>query len=145
MLDSRVRKDPSFLFLSSSRSDLIVLFTLLPRPLLLVVSTHVVHHVQSSARVYVRERCHDGRNLLLRGQAQRLTKELVQLAPVGTDVVIANNDSANHAAAGTGSNSAALSADEKVKRKYCAWIGGAHYAESTPSAFLSKDQFFSSI
>ena len=79
------------------------------------------------------------------GMAQRLTKELAQLAPVGTDVVIANNDSANHAAAGTGSNSAALSADEKVKRKYCAWIGGAHYAESTPSAFLSKDQFFSSI
>ena len=36
--------------------------------------------------------------------AQRLIKELVQLAPVGTDVVIANNDSANHAAAGTGSN-----------------------------------------
>ena len=77
--------------------------------------------------------------------AQRLIKELVQLAPVGTDVVIANNDSANHAAAGTGSNSAALSADEKVKRKYCAWIGGAHYAESAPSAFLSKDQFFPSI
>ena len=48
------------------------------------------------------------------GMAQRLTKELVQLAPVGTDVVIANNDSANHAAAGTGSNSAALSADEKA-------------------------------
>jgi hypothetical protein len=121
VLDSRDRKDP-FLFLSSSRSDSIVLFTLLPRPLLLVVSTHVVHHVQSSARVYVRERCHDGRNLLLRGQAQRLTKELVQLAPVGTDVVIANtvrSDSANHTASGTGSNSAALSVDETVKRKYC--------------------------
>ena len=72
--------------------------------------------------MYVRERCHDGRNLLLRGQAQRLTKELVQLAPVGTDVVIANtvrSDSANHTASGTGSNSAALSVDETVKRKYC--------------------------